>query len=365
LRVVVSTLGLSAGINFSLRSVHISSTTYTAGGVEREVAAAEILQMFGRAGRRGLDDQGYILVTSRSPRMSHGFPQKLRRGTPLPWRPLLLAIAQKEDPHVAALRHRDRLFTTSPLPIGVEATSRETAPLPCGQKTDTGRARLVRRKARPFKACQDCVHRPDCLKLSPSPTLIWLWQKLHLLDKNLQLTPRGQIASQFIGPEGLAVSAALEDTTYPLSELIIELANLNAGDRFAMEEARWAGRLPMACQKAFDRFTCDGFLQDGLPIHYGSGGDEIIQCLRSGENLPAHFQYGFAQRGDIDRLWIEWKSLLRQIAHGDKLNHPRWTELQALAEKELNEYKNEVLPTFPELTVEQLKPVVHRHLAFR
>ena len=85
LRVVVATLGLSAGINFSLRSVLVTATSFTAGGFPREVMPSDLLQMFGRAGRRGLDDQGYVLVGERSPRLGQARAGHLRRSAPLPW----------------------------------------------------------------------------------------------------------------------------------------------------------------------------------------------------------------------------------------------------------------------------------------
>ena len=53
LRVVVATMGLAAGINFSLRSVALAGDSYRRDGVEQPLRSDEILQMFGRAGRRG------------------------------------------------------------------------------------------------------------------------------------------------------------------------------------------------------------------------------------------------------------------------------------------------------------------------
>src|SRR2546425_1220457 len=52
LRVVVATMGLAAGINFSLRSVALAGESYRRDYVEQPLKADEILQMFGRAGRR-------------------------------------------------------------------------------------------------------------------------------------------------------------------------------------------------------------------------------------------------------------------------------------------------------------------------
>ena len=64
LRVVVATMGLAAGINFSLRSVALAGESYRRDNQEHLLRSDEILQMFGRAGRRGLDETGFILITA-------------------------------------------------------------------------------------------------------------------------------------------------------------------------------------------------------------------------------------------------------------------------------------------------------------
>ena len=76
LRVVVATMGLAAGINFSMRSVAITGTSYRAGHFEKQVLPDELLQMYGRAGRRGLDEVGYALVTPQPPRLHDARPRQ-------------------------------------------------------------------------------------------------------------------------------------------------------------------------------------------------------------------------------------------------------------------------------------------------
>ena len=210
--------------------------------------------------------------------------------------------------------------------LGFEATvRREIAELPCGQRTDTGRARLVRRQKNPSPVCQSCALREECLALSPQPTLLWQWQRLGLLDRSLVLTPRGQIVSFFLGPEGLALAAALDDVRYPLDELVFDCANLFAGDRFAGTNPRTLGRLARVCEQTYHRFTAEGWLDHGLPPQYGCGAAEIVRALieqkaRRGELAAAS---EFAGRGDIDRLLTEWRSLLRMVVHAPSLNLPR------------------------------------------
>jgi hypothetical protein len=148
LRAVVATMGLAAGINFSMRSVVVTDTRYMVGNFERQVAPDELLQMFGRAGRRGLDEAGFALVSSRPPRLHDGRPRQLRRPALVDW-PTLLAVMHAaalrgEEPFAAALELNQRLFTVQPIPLGIEH-ARETGPMPCGLSVDMERARFARR----------------------------------------------------------------------------------------------------------------------------------------------------------------------------------------------------------------------------
>lgn len=361
LRVVVATLGLSAGINFSLRSVLVTATSFTAGGFPREVTPSDLLQMFGRAGRRGLDDQGYVLVSERSPRLGQARAGHLRRGAPLPWRPFLKELAKGGRIEEVSVAFQRKLFTTDFIPLGIESTRKIVEPLPCGLKTDAGRARLVRREKDPAPFCFTCSHHPECLELDPKPTLIWLWNRVGILDKQLQLTRRGRIMACFSGPEGLGVLAGLEDEKYPLGDLLEDIANLVAGDRFCGNEPRYGGRLAQACQKAYKRFTSEGFLTDGMPVNYGTGGAEIVRILRAKNYVPVERLDEHVHRGDVDRLLIEWKSLLRQIAGADENPAwPRWTEFQELCRVEIALHERTGLPGLPVIPAEQQKPISHR-----
>jgi superfamily II DNA/RNA helicase len=148
LRAVVATMGLAAGINFSMRSVVVTDTRYLAGPFEKQVQPDELLQMFGRAGRRGLDDAGYALISDRTPRLHDARSRQLKRANPVDW-PTLIAVMQTavkrgEEPFAAALELNRRLFTPHEIPLGVEH-SRATGPMPCGLDIDAERARFARR----------------------------------------------------------------------------------------------------------------------------------------------------------------------------------------------------------------------------
>jgi hypothetical protein len=148
LRVVVATMGLAAGINFSMRSVLVTGTHYMAGNFQRHVRPDELLQMFGRAGRRGLDEAGYALVTPEVPRLHEAFPLKLKRPDPIDWPSFLavmnVAASRGGDPFLSALELSRRLFSTRTLTLGVERFY-DGGARPCGLRVDGERGRFVRR----------------------------------------------------------------------------------------------------------------------------------------------------------------------------------------------------------------------------
>jgi len=377
LRAVVATLGLSAGINFSLRSVLITASSYRHDQLDREIAPHDLLQMIGRAGRRGLDDTGYVLVSSGTPRMRRAEPVRLKRAAALPWAFFLRQLRGGREATELATTEATRFFSEARIGLGADTSPEAQAGLPCGELTETGRARLVRRERNPFPGCAECRHRAACLALSPQPTLLWQWQRTGVLDRRLRLTVRGEIVSAFLGPEGLALAAALENRRYPLDDLVFDAANLFGGDRFCGTNPRRLGRLAAECTRAYRRLTIDGWLHEGLPVNYGSGASEAVRALvadraRTREVLD---EVESAGRGDLDRLLTEWRSLLRQAAAAgpiegdgapmsgrDHFIAERWDNFRAVARAWLSDARNDVLPDLPPLTADQRRTVNHRVL---
>jgi DEAD/DEAH box helicase/Helicase conserved C-terminal domain len=144
LRVVVATMGLAAGINFSVRSVHVASTKFHDGTGERSLEGDELLQMFGRAGRRGLDERGYVITTQQSPCLADARPARLHRSSLLAW-PMFLrvmkhAALRNDDPFVAATTFAARLFAKVPPPLGLEEQLPSLANVKPATSMDAGKA---------------------------------------------------------------------------------------------------------------------------------------------------------------------------------------------------------------------------------
>ena len=188
----------------------------------------------------------------------------------------------------------------------------------------------------------------DLAKASP----VEAWYILGLINEEAKPTNRGRIFSQFSRGEGLAVAVALEDETYPVDELIYDLANLRAGHRFRAW-AKSESRLSALCRQAYGFRDYPGYLRAGLPMEYGEGGVDFIRehSLIHGTNQEEGEDLG---AGDVERLIIEWKSLLDLIVHGRELNISRWSELQKVAKKlGGGQAPAEELVELPELPVRQ------------
>jgi superfamily II DNA/RNA helicase len=562
LRVVVATMGLAAGINFSLRSVALAAESYRRDQVEKLLNPAEILQMFGRAGRRGLDETGFVLITPNELRLLDARPCHLSRSGAVDWSALLnimnVAAQNERDPFREAVQVQERLFTTKPIFLGVEESLRHPD-VPCGLKTDAERARHVRKRVRemvnsrgewelmrepvpralreivavgevpggtnsaarvfgessagggslpphpnplpggegehterivkpnfvpvlgvpgalekvgngelcvlsenegiktygrastvadrmanervvltkwvrrltnwngrqaplavwkekivplleeklaqqktPVVKFVDEAHRivaqvsiadltmrvpvdshgvaiwkpierevlpadcarcslvPVCRQLPTSTGVALLWRRLALVDAAGVPTNRGRVVSFFSQGDGLAIAAALEDESYALDELIYDLANLDAGFRFCGDENRWGGRLAVVCHEKFGLQTITGYLENGVPPKYGSGAEEVVASVHKNPMNKHAWISDLVGPGDIDRVIIEWRSLLRQISHAPDLEWARWRALQAMAKGILNETESPTMTDLPPLEYHQTKRVEHR-----
>lgn len=175
---------------------------------------------------------------------------------------------------------------------------------------------------------RDDSQAPPPLVFRPgSPAAIW--RRLGLIDASGVPTRRGVIVSFFHQGEGLAVAAGLEEATLPVEELALLLANLRAGARFAESLDTSADRLALACRQCYGAHDVEGYLSLGLPPAYGQGASEIIaQFLAGDRRVPLG---EFLGAGDVERVFIEWLSLLRHIAAAPAHAWEKWMALKALA----------------------------------
>ncbi len=527
LRAVVATNGLAAGVNFSLRSVLITDTRYTAGHAERELRPDELLQMFGRAGRRGLDECGYVLVAPGKPRLHDGRARVVKRPATVDW-PALIAVMHEaalrgESPFRAAAQLTANLFSTQQVALGAEENL-DDVPRPCGLVVEAERARFARpqsieiqnsrgewepapeaeqaalchahvladgrcrpalscpaflgernfgrgqlckirsgpgqpatygremalasivspadvklapsfraairalENAPPWKggrmtrvqfesefaplaarvagggavgfvergnmilaridlslipvearrdthgvalvdpptrknhpaACQTCERLAHCEAANREMTPALAWRRLGLVEADGRPTRRGVVFSFFNRGEGLAIAPALEDATYPLTDLIFDVANLRAGHRFSAEgENVSGGRLGWLCARAYERGEFPGYLESGVPPHYGDGASQLVRELHRDPAQKHRFVSEMVRAGDLERVITEWRSLVRQIAAAPDCHWDRWRSFQQLA-REMAQAVQTTAPVFPPLLPAQRQPRAHR-----
>jgi hypothetical protein len=181
--------------------------------------------------------------------------------------------------------------------------------------------------------CRTCdqLEHDKTVAIVNSPT--YAWRHLGLVEPDGTPTRRGMIFSFFHGGEGLAVAAALEDETYPINELVFDLANIRAGPRFTSEDAPMGGRLGILCQRVYGRADYPGYLTMGVPVQYGAGASEVVRALVADPRSKHKLTNELLRHGDIERALVEWRSILRHIVIAPAYPLSRWTELKAAAKE--------------------------------
>lgn len=208
--------------------------------------------------------------------------------------------------------------------------------------------------------CLHCDQLKICQKASRAPGVALLWKELGLINTEGTPTRRGKIAGFFSQGAGLAIAAALEDLSYDIRDLVYDLANLDAGFRFCGDEYRWEGRLALSCRRAYGDHTISGYLESGAPPRYGFGAEQVVAAVHQNPANKNQWISKSLGTGDIDRIIIEWRSLLRQIGYSPDLEWDRWKELKQVAGEVLNEVPSPTLKDLPPLEFHQTQRINHR-----
>lgn len=221
-----------------------------------------------------------------------------------------------------------------------------------------GRALLAppTREATPL-VCRDCDQRERDSTVAIHLTPAFAWRDLGLVLVDGTPTRRGLVFSWFQAGEGLAVAAALEDDKYPIADLVFDLANIRAGPRFAGEDAVCGGRLGIQCQRVFGRADYPGYLEMGVPAHYGSGASEVIREIVVNPGTRYKLTTDSLRAGDIERALMEWRSLLRHIVGAPDLEWNRWRELKAASANFIDRSTSPALLHLPPLLAAQQRRV--------
>ena len=208
------------------------------------------------------------------------------------------------------------------------------------------------RKAIPL-VCRQCSELEHDLTTTITNSPAYAWRQLGLVSEDGTPTRRGLLFSFFHAGEGLAIAAGLEDETYPIDDLVFDLANIRAGPRFAGEDAPLGGRLGILCQQVYGRADHPGYLEMGVPVQYGSGASEVIRELALDGTARYRFTNESLRHGDIERALMEWRSLLRHIVGAPALDWERWRSLQKASAHFIGSTSSPAAVEFPPLLASQ------------
>ncbi|MBA3608288.1 MAG: hypothetical protein H0W43_07245 [Chthoniobacterales bacterium] len=202
----------------------------------------------------------------------------------------------------------------------------------------------------PCRGCPELEH-DQTVEIVPSPA--FAWRRLGLVERDGTPTRRGVVFGIFQGGEGLAVAAALEDESYPVEDLVFDLANIRAGPRFAGDDAPLGGRLGALCQRVYERADHPGYLEMGVPVHYGAGAAEVIREVVTNPTGRYKITSDSLRHGDVERALMEWRSLIRHIATAPDLDWERWRTLKSAAGNLLGRTASPAFLDFPPLLAAQ------------
>ena len=83
----------------------------------------------------------------------------------------------------------------------------------------------------------------------------------------------------------------------------------------------------------------------------------MVRAVHKDPQARTRFIDEFLGTGDVDRIIIEWRSLLRQIVHAGIADWPRWQALQEQARSLLRETESPTVTDLPPIEYQQLKRV--------
>ena len=85
----------------------------------------------------------------------------------------------------------------------------------------------------------------------------------------------------------------------------------------------------------------------------------MIAAIHKNPEIKSQFTTPTLGVGDIDRIIIEWRSRMRQVAHSSELNNERWNAFKKLCKETLNEVESPTLTDLPPLEFAQTRRMEH------
>ena len=228
LRFVSATMSLASGVNFSVRTCYINEYQRPGnGGNMQDLSPSEILQMWGRAGRRGLDTEGYLIPCMNIDQTDRfksiqAFPEAIQR-TNFVSPVNLLSILNRYNVETLEelcekslssflenIRYRAFSDSTMKRDAGAICAS-PTYELPPYRQGVY--ANYDRKKMSKMYNCTECKNLKNCtkvyeheIKYNPLQKMIKHLKINNFLTADFNLTQKGKLAERFHSEAGLLVA---------------------------------------------------------------------------------------------------------------------------------------------------------------
>ncbi len=322
LRFCVATMGLSIGINFSVRSALISDYTRPGEMGFTAYPPSEVLQMLGRAGRRGKDLVGFSLWPSVASLQKFGGARREAcesrlKNDPTTFLGLVgrgFRLRDLENFYEKSfLRFGDRSVHFGLIRDTVISKQLGSESLPCLSSPAHAMAQFQQDPAQ--GPCGPCAQRTAChsfigKRLQNSLAALHLHlHTLGCLDAEEQLTDMGSIARYFPQSGGLHVARLVADGHIQLDTLLTgaELMGALCLSRFKSPRLDRSYRFP------FDAAQLEKDLQKAYPV-------ELFEELYD-PPTPRRETYLFREfnplGGSVVRQWLlgtSWSELVKQFS---------------------------------------------------
>ena len=374
LRFCVATMGLSIGINFSVRATAISDYRRPGEAGFTQYSSSEVLQMLGRAGRRGRDAVGFSLWPSAQSFYKLGNVIREECSSRLKNDPTTFlglcgrnfklkdieSFYEKSFLKFGAKKTRFNLIRTEPLKKKLKVEQ-----LPC--QSPAHEYGLFEES---IGLCLKCPHQKDChsqIKRDHQNSLASLHLHLHSLgaiNDQEQLTDMGNMGRYFPQAGGLLIARYLEQGEIGPENLLAaaELMSALSLARFKSPNRPEAYRFP------FRPKEIEELLEKMYPI---SLFEELYDPPNQHRDYPVLRDFN-PKAGFIVRDWIQgstWLELRQKVCHekfaeGDLINvlYRTSTYLQSLVQaghggvsRLARELRDQMLrpPLTPEITTEE------------
>ncbi len=249
LRMITATMSLASGVNFSVRTCMISGYRRPGnGGNMQDLLPSEILQMWGRAGRRRLDTEGYVIPCmnindAEGFKKIQAFPQPIVRSNFVSAMNILSILSRHDIDMLEELYRQSFssfVYNTKYRIFSDSAMERDAGAI-CGASTyhlppyrqGVYKNLPAERMEKEFR-CFSCSNLKRCTKtyeeIKPNPLQTMLKHLIinDYLQPNFKLTRKGSFAERFHSEIGLLVAEDIVHDRVKPAQIIEYCASANA-----------------------------------------------------------------------------------------------------------------------------------------